>query len=81
MEKNIFSLLMREFKGMKKNPPSCVSLPEMPKNFKDFDVMLIGPTDSPYEGCFYYINVKIPPDYPQSPPNVVFKTPIYHMNI
>ena len=27
------------------------------------------------------IKIKFPEDYPESPPEIIFKTPIYHLNI
>lgn len=40
-----------------------------------------GPPDTPYEGGQYYLDIKIPSDYPFRPPNVKFKTKIWHPNV
>ncbi|KAG9247055.1 ubiquitin-conjugating enzyme/RWD-like protein [Calycina marina] len=40
-----------------------------------------GPPDTPYEGGTYEINVKIPAEYPFRPPQMVFKTKIWHPNV
>ena len=42
---------------------------------------MIGPKDSSYKGGLFVINVEFPDDYPNHPPEVVFITPIYHLNI
>lgn len=30
--------------------------------------LISGPSDTPYEGGFFYFLLKVPPDYPSSPP-------------
>ena len=40
-----------------------------------------GPKKTPYEGGLFYIEIKFPKDYPNSPPKVQMRTPIYHPNI
>lgn len=42
---------------------------------------IVGPEGTPYEGGLFYLNIKIPKEYPFKPPNVTFTTPIYHCNI
>ena len=42
---------------------------------------IIGPVDSPYEGGVFRLDIKIPPDFPLNPPQIRFKTKIYHPNI
>ena len=40
-----------------------------------------GPPDTPYEGGQYHIDILIPNDYPFRPPNMRFKTKIWHPNV
>lgn len=42
---------------------------------------LQGPKGSPYEGGTFLLEIKIPDDYPNRPPKVEFKTPIFHPNV
>ena len=37
-------------------------------------VLMIGPSDTPYEFGFYFFNIVIPKDYPFNPPKVTYCT-------
>lgn len=40
-----------------------------------------GPADTPYAGLVFKLRFEFPPTYPYAPPNVMFKTPVYHPNV
>jgi ubiquitin-conjugating enzyme (huntingtin interacting protein 2) len=40
-----------------------------------------GPPDTPYEGGTYYVDIKIPSEYPFRPPVMKFETKIWHPNV
>ena len=46
-----------------------------------WQVTIVAPKDSIYEGGFFQLEVIIPKDYPNSCPQVKFLTKIYHCNI
>ena len=46
-----------------------------------WQVTLVPPKGTLYEGGFYKLEVKFPPNYPNCPPRIKFLTKIYHCNI
>ena len=50
-------------------------------DIRNWKFSLISPADTPYQRGLFYINITIPRNYPHSPPEVRFITPIYHINV
>ncbi|XP_034140979.1 ubiquitin-conjugating enzyme E2 D2-like, partial [Drosophila guanche] len=42
---------------------------------------ILGPSNSPYEGGHFKLDILFPDNYPYVPPHVQFTTQIYHCNI
>ena len=42
---------------------------------------ILGPKDTCYKNGLFYLKVIFPDDYPNSKPEVMFLTPIYHLNV
>jgi len=51
------------------------------KNFLIWNVLLIGPPETPFEGGIFKCQFKFPSDYPNKPPEFKFICPIIHPNI
>lgn len=75
-------LLKRQLMEMSKNPPDGISvgLNEDDDIFA-WELMLIGPPDTLYEGGFFKCTLDFPKDFPNSPPTMTFVTPIWHPNV
>ncbi|RYY68730.1 hypothetical protein EON63_24485 [archaeon] len=64
-----------------RNPPDGVSvgLGEDESIF-NWEILLVGPPETLYEGGFFNATLTFPQDFPNMPPKMVFKTPIWHPN-
>ena len=83
---NILSMtrIKYEFQEINRSPLSDigVSVGLIDANdISEWNVSLLGPKNSSYRGGLYYLRVKFPKDYPESPPEIYFITPIYHLNV
>ncbi|CAF3834683.1 unnamed protein product [Adineta steineri] len=72
--------VMKELKALEDGLEYC-SATMIDNDIFHWQVFLIGPEDSPYEGGKFRLDVRIPRDFPLSPPKIRFKTKIYHPNI
>ena len=50
-------------------------------NYYQWRLITIGPKDTSYKGGIFTIKLTFPKDYPSSPPELRFLTPIYHLNV
>lgn len=51
------------------------------ENLTEIKGHIRGPPDTPYAGGMFDLDIKIPDQYPFSPPNVKFSTKIWHPNV
>ncbi|KAI9199410.1 ubiquitin-conjugating enzyme/RWD-like protein [Polychytrium aggregatum] len=63
------------------DPAPGISAVPHEDNLRYFDVIIAGPTSSPFEGGSFKLELFLPEDYPMAPPKVRFLTKIYHPNI
>ncbi len=67
-------------KLMQDPPPGIQAVPHT-SNARYFSIKLEGPSETPYEGANFSLELYLPLDYPMSPPKVRFLTPVFHPNI
>jgi len=74
-------LLMKQLKDLRKHPLEGFSA-----GLKDEDnpliweIVIIGPPDTPYEGGFFKAEMKFTTDYPNQPPELRFTSEFWHPN-
>ncbi|CAE6534761.1 unnamed protein product [Rhizoctonia solani] len=71
-------LLRRQLQELQKHPVEGLV---DDSNMMEWEVMIIGPPDTLYEGGVYKARLKFPEDFPLSPPEMRFITPMWHPNI
>ena len=74
--------LQREYAEIQQDPPAnCTAGPANDADFLNWNAMIFGPADSPFQGGIFHLAIRFPSDYPFKPPIITFKTKIYHPNI
>ncbi|KAF8258764.1 ubiquitin-conjugating enzyme/RWD-like protein [Lactarius quietus] len=75
-------LLRRQLTELTKRPVEGFSAGLVDENnLYEWEVMIIGPTDTLYEGGFFKARLTFPPEFPLLPPKMRFITPMWHPNI
>ena len=78
------TILTKTYKQLEENPISnigCTVGLIDDDDIYNWKCTLIGPNDSPYKRGFFRLFIKFPKDFPIHGPEVIFDTPIYHLNI
>jgi ubiquitin-conjugating enzyme E2 N len=73
--------IIKETQRLLSEPAPGISASPSEDNLRYFNVMILGPTQSPYDGGVFRLELFLPEDYPMAPPKVRFLTKIYHPNI
>lgn len=74
-------LLKREYQHMLKNPVEGFSAGLIDDDIFKWEVMIIGPPDTFWEGGFFKVHLTFPKEYPLRPPKMKFVSPMWHPNI
>jgi ubiquitin-conjugating enzyme E2 D/E len=73
--------LKKEYDDIRTNPPCNCSASPNDNNMYHWSAMIYGPSDTPYEGGIFKLNIIYPQTYPFKPPKINFVTKVYHPNI
>jgi len=75
-------LLKKQLKDLQKNPVEGFSAGLVDdSNIFEWEIMIIGPQDTLYEGGFFRATMTFPTTYPLEPPKLVFKSDMWHPNV
>eukprot|EP01117_Protostelium_nocturnum_P008395 TRINITY_DN299_c0_g1_i1.p1 TRINITY_DN299_c0_g1~~TRINITY_DN299_c0_g1_i1.p1 ORF type:complete len:152 (-),score=35.20 TRINITY_DN299_c0_g1_i1:118-573(-) len=81
MASNLPRRIIKETQRLISEPDPGISATPAEDNLRYFNVMIAGPTGSPFEGGVFKLELFLTEDYPMAPPKVRFLTRIYHPNI
>lgn len=73
--------IKKELNDIILNPPIACNAELNDGDLYHWKANLTGPTETPYDGGLFDLDIRFPLDYPFSPPKIVFLTKIYHPNI
>ena len=81
---NAMKIITEEYKKLTADPSTnfgiTVGLPNE-DNIFEWRCTILGPKDTCYKGGIFFLKITFPFDYPNSKPEIVFLTPIYHLNV
>ncbi|XP_010241382.1 PREDICTED: ubiquitin-conjugating enzyme E2 11-like [Nelumbo nucifera] len=73
--------LLKELQSMKTEPLDHCSCGPVEDDIFEWQGMIQGPMYTPFEGGLFFLSISIPENYPYSPPQIKFKTKVFHPNI
>ena len=81
---NAMKRIREEFESIDKYPEPNIGLTAQLRdedNIFRWRITIVGPKDTSYKGGIFVLYINFPDDYPNSKPEVFFRTPIYHVNV
>eukprot|EP00039_Didymoeca_costata_P019975 m.339579 g.339579 ORF g.339579 m.339579 type:complete len:168 (+) comp18873_c0_seq1:171-674(+) len=74
--------LAKEYKELRRNgPDGILAGPVSDDNFFEWEAIIAGPVDTPFEGGLFSAQLSFPKDYPLNPPKMKFTCQMFHPNV
>ena len=73
--------IVKETERLLKEQVPGISAAPFADNPRYFSVTIDGPSETPYEGGLFQLEMFLPADYPMTPPKIRFLTKVYHPNV
>eukprot|EP01084_Bolivina_argentea_P144758 253909_1 len=75
-------LLRKQLNELNRNPPDGVSVGLVDdSNIFLWELIVMGPPDTLYEGGFFKAKLEFPRDFPNNPPTMTFTSEMWHPNV
>ncbi|KAK1072935.1 hypothetical protein LTR12_001571 [Friedmanniomyces endolithicus] len=78
---NVVKRLQSELMTLMTSPTPGLSAFPSNTDITKWNATVTGPTDTPYANLTFKLTLAYPSNYPYAPPEVLFKTPVYHPNV
>ena len=81
---NAMKIISKEYKELTKEPLVNLGITVglfNEDNMFEWKCTILGPRDTFYKGGLFYLKIIFPDNYPNSKPEILFLTPIYHLNV
>lgn len=72
---------MRDFKRLQEDPPAGVSGAPCDNNIMQWNAVIFGPAETPFEDGTFKLTITFTEEYPNKPPSVKFVSKMFHPNV
>jgi ubiquitin-conjugating enzyme E2 A len=73
--------LIRDWKKLSETIPQGFNAVPLEDNILLWEAVIFGPEQSIWEGGVFKLLLEFTEEYPSKPPNIVFKTKLFHPNV